>query len=299
MQESIILFFLSIENPVLDSLANFASIIGEQTFLIMIIIYILWNHSKKKGFALFSSVIIAVLSMGILKAIVRSPRPFQVLDSIKGKRLETATGYSFPSGHTTTGASFYTALALAFRKRSLSILCAILMLLVGLSRLYLGVHWPIDVAGGLLLGITVSLVGYSRLERLYEHEETCLRFSFWFGIISLAIGGIIALLLNLNTIDEVAFTDIMKTLALAGGGYLGFVLEEKKVGYVTEAPMAKKILRYLLGLAGVLIIMALKAVIPESFYALGSFFRYSLIGLWTTALFPLIGKNLHLFSGAQ
>lgn len=299
MQESIMLFFLNIANPTLDFLANIASAVGEQTFVIAVILYIFYNYDKKKGFGLFTSVLFAVLGMGILKAIVRAPRPFQVLESIGGKRLETATGYSFPSGHTTTGSAFYTALALTFKKRSVSIFCAVMMVLVGLSRLYLGVHWPIDVFAGLLLGVTVSFVVSRYLNALYDDKKKRIRLSTWIGSLSLVAGAITAILLNLSLIDEVAFTDLMKVFALGGGGYLGFVLESKKVGFIVEEKRSKQILRYLLGLIGILVFMGAKAVIPESLYALGAFLRYTMVGLWATGLYPLIGKNLRLFAGSR
>jgi len=293
------LFFLNIANPTLDFLANIASAVGEQTFVIAVILYIFYNYDKKKGFGLFTSVLFAVLGMGILKAIVRAPRPFQVLESIGGKRLETATGYSFPSGHTTTGSAFYTALALTFKKRSVSIFCAVMMVLVGLSRLYLGVHWPIDVFAGLLLGVTVSFVVSRYLNALYDDKQKRIRLSMWIGSLSLVAGAITAILLNLSLIDEVAFTDLMKVFALGGGGYLGFVLESKKVGFIVEEKRSKQILRYLLGLIGILVFMGAKAVIPESLYALGAFLRYTMVGLWATGLYPLIGKNLRLFAGSR
>lgn len=299
MQEAIMLFFLNIGNPVLDFLANLASIVGEQTFVIAVIIYIYWNHDKKKGFTLFSSILLAVLSMGILKAVVRSPRPFQVLESIDGKRLETATGYSFPSGHTTTGAAFYTSLALAFKKRGFSIFCAIMMTLVGLSRLYLGVHWPIDVFAGLLLGTLISFLAKKKLDELYDKTETRNRIALIFGLILFATGLVMSILLNTQSIDEVAFTDLMKILALGAGGYLGFVFEEKKVDFSTQASLKVQIGRYLIGLVGVLLIMGAKAVIPDSLYAVGGFFRYTLVGLWATGLFPFIGRSLRLFSGSR
>jgi undecaprenyl-diphosphatase len=299
MQESIMLFFLNIANPTLDFLANIASAVGEQTFVIAVILYIFYNYDKKKGFGLFTSVLFAVLGMGILKAIVRAPRPFQVLESIGGKRLETATGYSFPSGHTTTGSAFYTALALTYKKRSVSIFCAVMMALVGLSRLYLGVHWPIDVFAGLLLGVTVSFVVSRYLNALYDDKQKRIRLSMWIGSLSLVAGAITAILLNLSLIDEVAFTDLMKVFALGGGGYLGFVLENKKVGFIVEEKRSKQILRYLLGLIGILVFMGAKAVIPESLYALGAFLRYTMVGLWATGLYPLIGKNLRLFAGSR
>ncbi len=299
MQESIMLFFLNIANPILDFLANIASAVGEQTFVIAVILYIFYNYDKKKGFGLFTSVLFAVLGMGILKAVVRAPRPFQVLESIDGKRLETATGYSFPSGHTTTGAAFYTALALTFKKRPVSILCAVMMALVGLSRLYLGVHWPIDVFAGLLLGVVISFTVSRYLNALYDDKNKRIRLSLWIGSLSFAAGAITAILLNTGTIDEVAFTDLMKVFALGGGGYLGFALENKKVNFTVEEKRSKQIVRYVIGLVGILLFMGAKVIIPESLYAVGSFVRYTLVGLWATGLYPLIGKNLRLFSGSR
>ena len=291
MQESIMLFFQNIGNPFLDSVANLASAVGEQTFVIAVMLYILWNVDKNKGFSICSSLLFSVAVMGTLKAIVRAPRPFQVLESIEGKRLATATGYSFPSGHTTTAASFYSALAFAFKKRKLSIFCAIMILLVGLSRLYLGVHWPIDVFGGLVLGISISLLAYEKFSLLYEDKKKLYSFSLFVGILTFVVSAVMATLLNLNRVDPVAFTDLMKTLALAGGGYLGFALEMKKIKYRIEGTLAKKLLRFFLGMVGVLIIMSLKALIPETMYYLGSFCRYAFLGFWATGLYPLIGKN--------
>ena len=298
MQETILLFFQNISSPFMDSFANFASAVGEQTFIIAVTLYILWNLDKNKGFTIYSTLLFSVISMGLLKAIVRAPRPFQVLGNIDGKRLATATGYSFPSGHTTTGASFYSALAFAYKKRALSILCAILIVLVGTSRLYLGVHWPIDVFGGLVLGIGITLIAYSKMSALYENKEKRYNFTIIIGCITFAAGLALAILLNMHRVDEVAFSDLMKTLALAGGGYLGFAFEVKKVNYSVEATLQKKLLRFFLGMVGVISILALNALIPEALYSVGSFSRYALLGFWGTGLFPFIGKRV-LFSDAQ
>lgn len=298
MQETILLFFQNISSPFMDSFANIASAVGEQTFVIAVMLYILWNLDKNKGFTICSTLLFSVMSMGALKAIVRAPRPFQVLESIDGKRLATATGYSFPSGHTTTGSSFYSALAFAYKKRALSILCAVMIVLVGTSRLYLGVHWPIDVFGGLVLGIGITLIASAKMSALYDDKEKRYRFSIIVGAITFILGLVLAILLNTHSVDEVAFTDLMKTLALAGGGYLGFAFEVKKVNYSVEATVKKKLLRFFLGMVGVIGIMGLKALIPVSLYSMGSFARYALLGFWATGLFPFIGKRV-LFADAQ
>ena len=299
MQASILRFLHRIATPFLDLLANGASFFGEETFVIAIVLLVFWNINKQKGFALYMNVLTSVLVMGILKAVVRAPRPFVVLDDIAGKRMGTATGYSFPSGHTTTAASFYTSLALLLKKRICSIIAAIMIVLVGVSRLYLGVHWPNDVFAGLLIGVSISFLLYRWSLQLFEDRVRLVRFSIRYGLIATLASLILSVLLNMELVDPVAFNDLMKTLALAGAGLLGFGFEEQIVRYRVEASLTKKILRYLLGMGVVIAIIASKALFPPSIYAISSFIRYSLVGVWATVLFPITGKSLHLFDDEQ
>ena len=299
MQASILRFLHRIATPFLDLLANGASFFGEETFVIAIVLLVFWNINKQKGFALYMNVLTSVLVMGILKAVVRAPRPFVVLEEIAGKRMGTATGYSFPSGHTTTAASFYTSLALLLKKRICSIIAAIMIVLVGVSRLYLGVHWPNDVFAGLLIGVSISFLLYRWSLQLFEDRVRLVRFSIRYGLIATLASLILSVLLNMELVDPVAFNDLMKTLALAGAGLLGFGFEEQIVRYRVEASLTKKILRYLLGMGVVIAIIASKALFPPSIYAISSFIRYSLVGVWATVLFPITGKSLHLFDDEQ
>ncbi|MFA5698947.1 MAG: phosphatase PAP2 family protein [Sphaerochaeta sp.] len=299
MQASILRFFSRVANPFLDTLANGASFLGEETFVIAIVLLVFWNISKQKGFTLYVNVLASVFVMGVLKAIVRAPRPFVVLEDIAGKRITTATGYSFPSGHTTTAASFYTTLALLLKKRAFSIIGAILIVLVGISRLYLGVHWPNDVFGGLVIGVTFSFILYRWVTQMYEDRVKVIRFCVRYGLIATVAALVLSLLLHSSLIDPVAFNDLLKTLALAGGGLIGFALEEQFVHYTAKGSLIKKTLRYIIGMAVVIGIIASKGLFPESVYALSSFVRYTLVGLWATYLFPLIGTSLHLFGDEQ
>jgi undecaprenyl-diphosphatase len=150
----------------------------------------------------------------------------------------------------------------------------------------------VDVFGGLVLGVSISLLAFKALGKLYEDADKRYRFSLIVGVVALVLGCILAILLQAEAIDEVAFSDLMKTLALSGGGYLGFALEVKKINYKTDGNVAKKLIRYVVGLAGVLVIMSLKLVIPSSIYFLGSLVRYALIGFWATGFYPFIGKSL-------
>ena len=294
MQVAIMEFFQSLSSPFLDKLVTLITMFGEESVFILAISFFLWCYSKEKGFTLFSSLFTSLLGMGIIKAIVRAPRPFQVLPSVAGKRVQTATGYSFPSGHTTGASSFYSGLALTFKKRWLSITSAVLILIVGLSRLYLGVHWPLDVFGGLALGIGVTFATHFWFKKLYLDEERFNRFSLILGIVAFVVALTTAFLVEGGVADRVAFSDPLKLLILEAGGYLGFLWERRKLNYATTGPIWIKLLRFVLGVVVVVGIQGLKALLGSHLAI--SFLRYLLIGLWVTALYPLLGTKIKIGS---
>jgi len=82
-----------------------------------------------------------------IKEICRVPRPFELLD-IDPMRVETAGGYSFPSGHTQQASSLLIVLMEAIKKKWFYILASLLIILVALSRIYLGVHWAFRCCRG-------------------------------------------------------------------------------------------------------------------------------------------------------
>lgn len=292
MQKEILLFFLSLSNPILDTIANLSSFFGEQAILIILLGWILYTGDKKKGYAIAGPILFSALLMSVLKAIVRAPRPFQVLEEIDGKRLSTATGYSFPSGHTTISSSMYSAIAVAYKKKKISIICAILIVLVALSRMYLGVHWPIDVFGGLVIGVTLSIILYPIFYKIAEDKQKKYKVSIILGHITFIASIAMTFLLRFNLIDSTAFTDLLKTTAMASGAYYGFALEVKKLNYKTDGTITKKVIRLVLLTAiSLFIIASLKALFGVNYY-IGSFVRYSLVGIFLTYLFPLLFKGL-------
>lgn len=292
MQEAILGFFQRIASPTLDTLANICSLVGESGFIIAVVAAVYWCVNKKKGFAICSTLLTSLVTMNLLKAVVRAPRPFQVLPEIEGKRLSTATGYSFPSGHTTAAATFYSSSAFAARKRVLSIICAIAIVLVGVSRMYLGVHWPIDVAGGLILGMTISLATYRLYENLFDNRKASLLYAVIVGAAGTVAAAIITIILSMGKGDPVALTDLMKMLALAGGGYLGFAMERKYVNYSVDGTGGRKLLRYVVGIVVLLLIMGSKAILPSHMFF--GFLRYLLCGFWAIGLYPFLGSKIRI-----
>ncbi len=129
-------------------------------FLIpLILIYYLYTHDNKRK-ASMEIILISVTSFSawliahIIKNILKTSRPDIATDIL----MKNESIYAFPSGHTTL--IFAVAAVLYFYHKKMAYAVALLGLAVGLSRVYIGVHYPIDVLGGIVLGITVGYAGY-------------------------------------------------------------------------------------------------------------------------------------------
>jgi membrane-associated phospholipid phosphatase len=298
MQEAILLFFQRISNPFLDTLAQAVTMCGELAVSIVLICTVLWCLNKRKALAICSTMLTALAAMGALKAIVRYPRPWLVIEGLDSSRLETATGYSFPSGHTTTAASMYGSLSKAYRKRWLSILCAVLILLVGLSRNYLRVHWPMDVVGGWILGLGASLVLYDRLYSILGEKGKARVMMLAYFIVGTISALLMAILLDAGKIDETAFMDLMKNMAFVGGGFLGALLESRYVGFdASKGGLLKKLLRLAIGIGIVILIKSLGSVLPE--LAILDMARYFLLAIAAIFGWPWLGMKIGLFEKAD
>ena len=97
----------------------------------------------------------------ILKELVGRPRPFESLSDVRVKHRWSATGSSFPSGHTSQAFAIATIISLKFRKGSVIIPSVLWASAISYGRIFLGVHYPSDVAGGMLIGIAGGLVAWS------------------------------------------------------------------------------------------------------------------------------------------
>lgn len=295
MQLEILLFFQSVQNGFLTALANFFSFFGEEIAMILILLSIYWCVDKKKGFILFGNLMTALMCMQILKAIFRIPRPFvKHPELIEAGRVGTATGYSFPSGHSTGASAFFGSLCKLFGNRLMKAFCIIFIICVPVSRLYLGVHWPMDVITGTAIGLFSVFVLSDAFARLFENKNELVKVSITTGSAISAISFIAAMGLHFLPMDETAFSDLMKNMAVLGTALIGMGLEEKHIRFKTDGTRSRKIIRLVAGLAVILVFQSLKLVFPESIYYPAAFLRYGLIGIWATYLFPLVAVKTGL-----
>ena len=153
--------------PWLDSVMSVITHLGSETAFIVIAIVVFWCVSKRHGYYLLAVGFVGTLANQFLKLCFRIPRPW-VLDSdftiVESARAD-ATGYSFPSGHTQSAVGTLGGVARFAHRGWLRAVCLVLAALVALSRMYLGVHTPLDVGVSLVIAAVLVLVLYPVVER--------------------------------------------------------------------------------------------------------------------------------------
>ena len=144
------------------------TLFGEQMILAGIFCFVYWCVDKRLGRFLAIALGVSLCLNGAVKDIFKVERLFGA-SGITSLRVETATGYSFPSGHTQASTTLWGGLLIAAKRPIVRVMLAFLILMVGLSRLYLGVHFLTDVIAGFGIGAFFVYFGIAfRLETLRQ-----------------------------------------------------------------------------------------------------------------------------------
>lgn len=146
-----------LKNPFLDFIMPGITKLGDKGFIwiLICIVLILVKKSRKCGISsILSLVVNFVITNIVLKNLVARERPFANNDLIE-LLVEAPKDFSFPSGH--TSASFAAATVIFLYNKKWGITAYILAFLIAFSRLYLYVHFPTDVIGGIIVGIVSAL----------------------------------------------------------------------------------------------------------------------------------------------
>ena len=308
-------------NPAITDIAKLITKIGGPLPYLAIVAAIFWCVDEKRGFKLGVAVF---LSNGInvsIKNTLQVPRPFTVDPAVQLTPIHDP--WSTPSGHSQNTAAFWPTLLLGWKKGARAYaprlaLAIAIPLLVGLSRVYLGVHYPTDVAFGWALGalVSFSLVFLAPLlKSRYESSGGAVaKLRDYFARAraesgrslkspKLALAAAAALILNATSHGDSSM----------GGALFGFaagyiVLTDRDEGgaprfSAASGSIAQKAIRFALGLAGFfLLYIALKRFLPGAnspHYELCRFLRYGILGFWLSALAPMAFLKLKLAGGGK
>ena len=158
--------------PFLDKVMPFITHLGESgiIWIILAVVLICIKKYRREGFTVAVALVLCLIFCNmLLKNIVARTRPFDINTMIE-PIISLPTDYSFPSGHTT--ASFASAAALLLCKNKLlGIPALMLAVLIAFSRLYLYVHFPSDVIGGMVFGAILAFAAYRVMNKIYEKRK--------------------------------------------------------------------------------------------------------------------------------
>ena len=139
--------------------------------------FVYWYVRKRDGLYMYASLTVSLMVNAVIKLTACVYRPWirdaRIIPA--GDAIKTAGGYSFPSGHTMTATPIYGSFAVLAKKAGyfwVSVLCAVLILVTGFSRNYLGVHTPQDVVVGLVLGVLAVWVSAKIFRYIDAHPES-------------------------------------------------------------------------------------------------------------------------------
>ncbi len=279
----IIKFIQSFASPFLDNFFQAITMLGEEYFYIVMLALVFWCIDKRYGYKLSFAFLFSGVVNGVAKSLVNAPRPVGV-EGIRSLRVETATGTSFPSGHTQNVTSFLVSLMKKLRRGWAYAAGIFLILLVAVSRLYLGVHWPIDVLGGIVFGTLCVFIA----DFVFEYAER--KKIRWMS------------LLLLIPVLAVAYiwrdsADLVKTIGTFSGFLIGYSVESSFIRFDTQASFLKQAVKFVLGMAVVLALKeGLKLLFPQT--AVFDFLRYLILGIWITVGAPAV-FNLVRLTGIQ
>ena len=162
----------TIRTPILDKIIPLISSLGNAGFIwiLLMVILLLIPKTRKSGLILLLALVVdLILCNGILKNLFARTRPFDVNTTIT-LLIKKPVDYSFPSGHTAVSFAAVSALFLA-KEKKLWKPALVLAVLIAFTRLYLYVHYPTDILGGILVGILSGYIGCRISRRIYKVQE--------------------------------------------------------------------------------------------------------------------------------
>ena len=271
------------------SLISHVSFFGEEIFIVLVLGFVYWCWDKKAGIRIGLTMLMINIWTPMVKNVALRRRPYFDHEGIAIKRVVapeadpmdiSAQGFSFPSGHSANAAGLGASTATVFKQRWLTVLAVVIPLLVGVSRVVVGAHYPTDVMAGWLIGLlTLALVSF--LDKKLPNRKV------FYGVLLLtAIPGVF----------YCRSADYYTGFGLLIGFLAGSLVEEKYVRFENTRSPLRMVFRVLGGAALFLGLNSiLKLPFSKDFLNSGTpaalwvrCARYALVAFLMFAVYPMI-----------
>ncbi len=282
-----------IRNPVLDALMLMLTELGGEIPVLVIALIFFWCIDKRKAYYIVSVGFLGILANQFMKMLFRVPRPwyrdpnFHPVEAAK----EGAGGYSFPSGHSQNAVGIFGSVAAMEKNKLLRIACVAACLIVPFTRLYLGVHTPVDV----LVGSAMALVLMFAVRPLIFSEDGkkvpyVLTFMAVLSVIYLAFMHIWP---SIVEITEENYASGMANAYTIVGSLFGFLVayfvDAKWIRFSEKAVWWAQLIKIL---GGLLIVLAIRKGLSAPLanllgQNLGRMVRYFTIVVFSGAIWPV------------
>jgi len=257
-------------SPGLDTLFKMFTFLGDEQFYLILLPLVYWSIDRATGVRLMIVTLSSSLVNTVAKTLGGQPRPFTYDNRVV--RLVDASGYGLPSGHTQSAVVVWGFIATQARRRWVWLLAGLLAIGVGLSRIYLGVHFPTDVVGGAILGALVLII-WLRYGRRAE---------IWFCRLPLNRQLALTTAIPLMAMIAAPTEDVVTAGGTFVGMCAGVILERSSLRFATDGPIISRVSRFIVG-GSVLIALwwGLRTVLDGLEPALVfRMLRYGVVGFW-------------------
>jgi membrane-associated phospholipid phosphatase len=317
-----IIVWLQSLNSWLTPVMKVFTFLGSTEFYLVVAPALLWCVDAVLGVRLGLYLMINALVNATFKIIFHGPRPYWYTENVKVLG-GSENSFGAPSGHAQNAVVVWGTLADRIKTRAAWIIAILIMFMIGISRMYLAVHFPHDVLLGWLFGSIMLwiLLHFEKpvvnwLKQYSTGKQVLL--SFLFSLLMLLVVIIANLSISGWSVPPIWITNAhlafpndptinplsLRNTTMAAGAFFGLAAGwlwlSKLGGFLTKAAWYKLILRYVLGIIGVLILyLGIGYLLPQTETVLSSALRYaqfSLIGFWMSGLAPWFFIKIKLAS---
>jgi membrane-associated phospholipid phosphatase len=267
-------------SPALDIPFKMLTFMGDEMFFLLFMPFIYWCVDRRTGARMIILFLFSAYINAFAKVLAKQPRPFEY--DARVQKLVEAGGGGFPSGHTQGAVVVWGYLASMYKKTWLWILAGILMILIPMSRVYLGVHFPTDLLGGYIIGALLLLI-YIKYGQLLE--EWIIKKGIVFQLACAVILPLMLIIIIPGN-DKLGITVAATLMGMSAG----FALEREYVGFESFGKWWKRLVRYLIGIViligfRIVLSLAFKDLDPEPVFRI---IRYGSLGLWVALGAPWV-----------